>query len=230
MFLRILRYYLRAELTGEWEPWLWNYVPKIGRTAIDAGANKGQWSFKLAKGFAKVIAIEPNPWTAKRLRAQARDNICVVEGAVWDRTEYKTLILYPDDRICRIVDHDLLFSVGQGANGVKVCCFPLDALLLLDVDFIKLDVEGAEAEALEGALATIKAFHPVILIELHSTRARERCEALLAGLGYTWILKHYPFYKPTDKLAALRLWILAKPKEEEECAVRSGPIPMVPPG
>src|SRR4030067_3058464 len=55
VFLRILRYYLRAELTGEWEPWLWNYVPKIGRTAIDAGANKGQWSFKLAKGFAKVI-------------------------------------------------------------------------------------------------------------------------------------------------------------------------------
>lgn len=211
VFLRIIHYYLKAELTGEWEPWLWGMVPRKGRRAIDAGANKGQWAFKLAKRFNMVVAIEPHPATAQRLRRSAPDNVQVVQGAVWNTPDYKTLILYPDDRICRIVNHDLLFSMGEGQNGITVACFTIDALELRDVDFLKLDVEGAEAEALEGALATIKASAPVILIELHSVQARERIEGLLVSLDYTWQFKHYPFYNPGDKLDALRLWMVATP-------------------
>jgi len=209
-FCRIMWYYLNAQLTGEWEPWLWAGVPLEGRVAIDAGANTGQWALKLAPRFHQVVAIEPHPGTVKRLRAKAPFNVRVMEGAVWNCSEWKTLILYPDLRICRISDHDLLYSMGRGTNGVEVPCFPIDALRLKDVDFIKLDVEGAEVEALDGATRTIQGSSPVILIELHSTKAKELLEAQLSLLGYTWEYKHYPFYRPGEKLFDLRLWILAR--------------------
>ena len=209
-FCRIMWYYLKARLTGEWETWLWACAPASGRIAIDAGANTGQWTFKLADRFRQVIAIEPHPGTARRLRDRAPFNVAVVEGAAWDKSVFKTLILYPDLRICRITDHDLLYSMGKGSNGVKVLAFPIDALRLQGVDFIKLDVEGAEAEALEGALQTIKASSPVMLIELHSSQARERIEATLSLLGYEWDYRYYPFYRPGDYLYQKRLWILAR--------------------
>ena len=216
-FCRVMWYYLKARLTGEWEPWLWACTPATGRIAIDAGANTGQWTFKLADRFRQVIAIEPHPSTAHRLRDKAPFNVAVVEGAAWDESMIKTLILYPDLRICRITDHDLLYSMGPGWNGVKVLAFPIDALRLQGVDFIKFDVEGAEAEALEGALQTIKASYPVILIELHSSQARERIETTLGLLGYEWDYRYYPFYRPGDHLYQKRLWILARKEKALKC-------------
>jgi len=210
VFLRIMRYYLSTELTGKWEPWLWEGVPTRGRTAIDAGANAGQWTLELAKTFDRVVAIEPNPTTAQKLQDRVPRNVSLVVGAAWNEAVYRPLIVYPDDRICRIVDHDLLYSMGKGHNGLEVPCFPIDGLELDNVDFLKLDVEGAEAEALEGALATIRASAPVILVELHSAKARERISTMLASLHYSWELRHYPFYNPREKLDDLRLWILAR--------------------
>ena len=213
-FCRIGWYYLKAKFTGEWETWLWDCVPLSGRVAIDVGANIGQWTNKLASRFHEVIAIEPHPASVKLLRAKASFNVRVVEGAAWNCSEWKMLILYPDLRICRITDHDLLYSMGKGANGLEVPCFPIDALRQTQVDLIKLDVEGAEVEALEGAIRTIKASSPILLIELHSARARQQVESLLSSLGYTWEYKHYPFYRQGDKreaeLDTIRLWMLAK--------------------
>ena len=212
-FCRLMWYYLKAHLTGEWEPWLWACVPSTGRVAIDGGANTGQWTRKLATRFQEVIAIEPHPKTVRHLRATAPFNARVLEGAIWNCSEWKTLILYPDLRVCRISEHDFLYSMGKGTNGVEVPCFPIDALRLTNVDFIKLDVEGAEAEALEGAVETINASRPVLLIELHSTKARERIKRLLTLFEYTWEYRHFPIYSPQDDLYNDRLWMVAKRKE-----------------
>ncbi len=210
VFIRVCWHYTKAFLTGEWEPWLWDCVPDQGRIAVDGGANTGQWSIKLAQRFQQVIAIEPHPSTALRLRAKVPFNVMVVEGAVWNCPIFKTLTLYPDLRICRITSHDLLYSMGPGRNGVKVVCFPLDALKLTEVDFIKLDVEGAEAEALEGAVNTIRTSSPTLLIELHSYQAQEKIEAELSTLGYAWEYKHFPPYHPRDPLYNRRLWLVAR--------------------
>jgi hypothetical protein len=49
-------------------------------------------------------------------------------------------------------------------------------------DLIQFDVEGAEAEALNGALSTLGTARPILVIELHGTNAA--VTAVLAQLGY----------------------------------------------
>lgn len=59
----------------------------------------------------------------------------------------------------------------------------IDALSLTRVDFIKLDIEGMELEALEGARQTIERSHPIFLVE--SIKAgHERLRSFLDQCGY----------------------------------------------
>ena len=59
------------------------------------------------------------------------------------------------------------------------------------IDFIKLDVEGAEGQVLAGAWQTLKCFHPIVLFEFipqNATRfglqSRDQLVSLLEDLGY----------------------------------------------
>ena len=59
----------------------------------------------------------------------------------------------------------------------------IDALALPRVDLVKLDIQGMEIEALEGARQTIERGHPIILVE--SIKAgRERLRRFLDEQGY----------------------------------------------
>jgi FkbM family methyltransferase len=72
------------------------------------------------------------------------------------------------------------YSAG---NTVAIQKMSIDALSLPRVDFIKLDIEGMELEALEGARQTIERSHPIFLVE--SIKAgRERLRSFLDQCGY----------------------------------------------
>jgi hypothetical protein len=55
------------------------------------------------------------------------------------------------------------------------------------VDLIKLDVEGAEAEALEGLGPMLADRRPAMLVEILDDAAGARVEALLDGLDYLFL-------------------------------------------
>ena len=59
----------------------------------------------------------------------------------------------------------------------------IDSLNLLDVVLIKLDIEGMEYQALNGAVETIKHSQPLIAFEHHKTN-RKAAEQLLKNIGY----------------------------------------------
>src|SRR5439155_5376932 len=54
-----------------------------------------------------------------------------------------------------------------------------------DPDLIKIDVEGAEVEVLQGAERVLAASRPRVYLAIHGDQQAARCRALLARHGYT---------------------------------------------
>lgn len=72
-------------------------------------------------------------------------------------------------------------------SGTPVHLTTIDAmarLLELRPDVMKIDVEGAEADVLRGAVETLRAARPILFLSIHSDALRDRCLAFLRELGY----------------------------------------------
>jgi hypothetical protein len=52
-------------------------------------------------------------------------------------------------------------------------------------DIIKIDVEGAEFEVLEGASRALTEFHPTVFLEIHGTQLHADCRDFLLAKGYS---------------------------------------------
>ena len=67
-------------------------------------------------------------------------------------------------------------------------------------DFIKMDIESAEADALAGAAVVLASRKPHMIIEVHGTEVERTCPEILAGHGYRpqivnprwWLKEHRP--------------------------------------
>jgi hypothetical protein len=57
-------------------------------------------------------------------------------------------------------------------------------------DFIKIDIDGGELEALRGGVATLPKHRPHLVVETHSKELENECGNLLIEFGYRPIIKH----------------------------------------
>jgi FkbM family methyltransferase len=112
----------------------------------------------------------------------------VLENGKFKQDIYSN-ISYGDDNVFN------LGGLGFGEDGEEVSAVTIDSLNLDQCDFIKLDLEGAEPLALQGAKETIKKFHPIILFEhnhhqlsdemyQHFGAFRQTSFEILFSLGY----------------------------------------------
>lgn len=136
---------------------------------IDTGANVGIFTFWASKKIGKngrVFAFEPVPEVNKILfdslkyNAYASKNIEVVPYALGSSNE---------DLILNYQGNDLGGSgIGKKSNFIKVPQTTLDDFIekkgIKKVNFIKMDIEGMEREALKGASKTIAKFKPKLAI------------------------------------------------------------------
>ncbi len=138
-----------------------------GDIVLDCGAHVGLVTRQSLKAGAQlVVAIEPGTRQQECLRrtfasevSSGRVRIC--PKAVWDKT---TELLFEDDG----ADRDKLAAAGAAHATLKVATVTIDELVeelhLERVDFIKMDIEGAEQEALAGATRTLARFRPRLAI------------------------------------------------------------------
>ena len=141
-----------------------------GGTAVDVGANQG-FSYALSDIADLVIAFEPNPDYAIFARWMLRGRAEVHQLALSDTSGRGTLYVpISDDGMVLHLAGNLRRTHSQFRNGqtFDVEIRMLDEFGLLNVNFIKADVEGSEREVLDGARATIARDRPVILLELLS--------------------------------------------------------------
>jgi FkbM family methyltransferase len=173
-----------------------------GMTVLDIGAHHGLYTLLASKRVGpsgRVIAFEPSPRERRRLRQHVRINGCAnvsVEGvALGDHAGEADLFLVEGlQDWCNSLRRP---EVEERTCVVRVEVRPLDEVLrelgVSRVDFIKLDVEGAELSFLRGAAKLLAGgSRPVILAEVQDLRtrpwgypAREIIKYLVAA-NYRW--------------------------------------------
>jgi FkbM family methyltransferase len=136
-----------------------------GDVVLDCGANVGVFTKQaLARGASHVIAIEPAPENLVALRKNlaaeiATGKVTISARGVWDKDD--TLKMYIDETNSAA---DSFVRRTEGAKSIEVPLTTIDHLVqelhLNRVDFIKMDIEGAERQAVAGAKGTIERFHP----------------------------------------------------------------------
>jgi FkbM family methyltransferase len=124
---------------------------------VDCGAYDGdtiRW-FHNHGGAGKVIAIEPDAVNARRLN-EIHPGIDVIPFALGVRRGHVQID----------TGNGLYTKTGQGRD--TVVCDTLDHILKgMKPTYIKMDIEGAELDALHGAAKTIKTHKPVLAICLY---------------------------------------------------------------
>ena len=144
-----------------------------GDVVLDCGANVGVFTrLALDHGASKVIAIEPAPENLECLRRNfateiAGGRVQVIPKGVWDKEDTLTLNVDPTNSAA-----DSFVIKRQGSVGLtKVPLTTIDRLVdqlaLEHVDFIKMDIEGAEPNALQGAQHTISKWKPRISVSAY---------------------------------------------------------------
>jgi FkbM family methyltransferase len=151
-----------------------------GVVAIDCGANIGvhtiEWAMAMTQ-WGSVLAIEAQERIYYALAGNIAVNNCfnaiAVHGAV--SSESGTLQIPNPNYLVPSSFGSLELRQRQGnefigqpidyQNTVIVRKLAIDEFKLQRVDLIKIDVEGMELEALEGASHTIDRSHPIMLIE-----------------------------------------------------------------
>jgi FkbM family methyltransferase len=143
---------------------------RAGDVVLDCGANIGVFTRKaVAAGARLVVAIEPAPITVECLRRNfqreiAEGRVIVYPQGVWDRVDTLELATGGEGNS---VGDTVVFGRNL-KNKIKVPLTTIDLLtaeLHLDrVDFIKMDIEGAEKQALRGASQVIRKFRPRMAI------------------------------------------------------------------
>ncbi len=141
-----------------------------GDVVLDVGASIGLYSLKaLHAGASKVIAVEPVPVTVECLRRNLSDEIAqgnaiVVPKGAWDREESLEMYITNDPTSDSFVRGD----TGRPGSRRRLPLTTIDSMVrqlgIERVDFIKLDIEGAERRAIAGATRVIQWFHPRLAV------------------------------------------------------------------
>jgi len=168
-----------------WVDALDQVLPLVGRkrVAVQAGGAVGIWPAKLAEHFDLVLTFEPCPENWPALVANApQTNIRRYQAALGAEPDWCTLAL--DHAECENAGAWYVGTYSAGNTPVM----RLDDFELWCCDFIQLDVEGAEFDALRGAKTTILATRPVVMIEEkplpHMSEPAGRPRRLLESWGY----------------------------------------------
>ncbi|MEX2607374.1 MAG: FkbM family methyltransferase [Kiritimatiellia bacterium] len=168
---------------------------KPGDVTYDIGANVGMYATLMSREIGKkghLVAIEANPLCISYLQTNLSlnscfDNYTILPVAVSERCELIPFTIdYGNSNLATLQGTEA-FNWKTG-HEILVHAEPLDNLIfengLRYPDFIKLDIEGAEAMALRGMQKILSDHKPTLFIELHGLNAAVHSLHILEELAY----------------------------------------------
>jgi FkbM family methyltransferase len=159
-----------------------HFAPKQGDIVVDIGAHIGHYTIIASKRVGangKVVAIEASPSNFKILNRNIRlnqlTNIISLNHVVYSK-ETKIKLYLPGEESGNTIYNTVISDRARNEDKfVEVNANTLDYLLQSkgikqeDVNWIKIDVEGAEFEVLKGATNVLsKSKDIALLIEIHN--------------------------------------------------------------
>ena len=168
--------------------WIGNYeadhasalrrLVKPGAVAYDIGSHAGYYTLALSRlvgDTGRVFAFEPSAKSVYFLRRHLELNDCqnvtVVQSAIGRDTG---LICFDG---FRQTSKETYLIASMSLDQFTAAGFPSPS-------FIKMDIEGAEKHALEGAVKALSQIKATWMIATHSEDLRMQCRALMAMYGY----------------------------------------------
>ena len=157
------------------------FQPRPGEVVIDVGAHIGLYTLKAARAVGangRVIAVEPGPQSFLILKDNVAlnhlDNVTVVNAALSDRAGQSKFYACTDPSLSG-------FELQPNARlrevttvRVMVLDDVLNNLGISRVDWMKIDVEGAETKVLKGGVHLLEESGKMkIIVESSSTSAME---------------------------------------------------------
>lgn len=184
---------------------------KKGDTILDFGAHIGLFAAIASKAVGadgKIYAFEPSPTTNLLLQKTVKINnasgiIRTFQKAVGGSVG-KTIFFVSEgqaDNANSLVN----YKEDRPFHGIEIEVTTIDAFVkeqgLSKIDFIKIDVEGAEYDALKGAVETFKKFKPKCILAIHPEPVKAKGDSLEAiydlvrELNYTALYQDKPMTK-----------------------------------
>jgi FkbM family methyltransferase len=169
-----------------------------GAVVLDIGANIGAVAIYLAGKVGPsglVVAYEPDAANLDAFRRNLEVNgmppqVQLVPKGIYDHDGVLEFFA-GGNYTSSLLKTNYVASEGAKYHVVKVPVTTIDAevtrLGLTRLDFVKMDVEGAEVAALHGARKSLERFHPPIIVETHLVSGQStvtEVEQFLRTCGY----------------------------------------------
>lgn len=197
---------VHQDQNGSWDVLL----GATGKLAFDIGANVGQSTRVLARGFEQVVALEPCAESFAILAKEMPENVFPLEVAAADHHGRLTLV-----EAERSIGTGQLVSTstplpmwGEEKGRREVPCTTVDSLARLFgvPDFVKCDVEGGEVGVIRGAADTMRRC-PRAYIEIHNAGHESEIRSLLPD--WEWeIIRHGDYVRKGGPVYQHHFWMV----------------------
>lgn len=180
------------------------YKVKRGDVIIDGGSNIGILSLLFAKLVGvkgKVFSFEPDKYNIKEMRSNFRlnnmtDSLNIQEDLIWSSED---LIDFQESGTVA----SSAFWFSDETNIVKKKTISLDKWIIKNgvnrLDYIKMDIEGAELEAIKGCKEIILKYQPNFAIASYHVINNEptyvKLEEFFKEMNYPYITKKFNSYE-----------------------------------
>jgi len=187
-------------------------IPEKDDVVIDCGACWGDTPLEFGSiigenGYVYAFEFIPRNIEIIKINLDLNKNISgrikIVKNAVWSKSNKNVYFIDQGP------GSTVKFEKFDGYQGICKS-LSIDDLVekenISKVDFIKMDIEGAEPEALIGALKTIKRFRPKLAISIyHNLSDYSQITPWLdnLNLGYKFFIRHYTIHSEETVLYAI---------------------------
>jgi FkbM family methyltransferase len=180
--LKYIPFWLLMQIPCSYSTYLKCNYPSKGDVIFDCGAHVGNCAIIFSRLVGKtglVISLEPFEEAFslldKRLQRLKLDNVIAIKKGLWNQPLQLPVTVLSNTLFSRI-DPEKISEFSESDTTIKVTTIDrvVEELKLTRLNMIKMDIEGAEIEALQGAVHTLETLKPDLAVASYHNRDNKK--------------------------------------------------------